>query len=302
MNNHIHDFPKNFKSNESSVRRKNGNAQLSGRSDTVTLTGKSSENHLMSRLRKTEELNVRLEKAIEQSTLKLSDVIATNTKFISIIAHDLRSPFTSILGALELLKSKLDHQESRDVEFYVDIAFSSAIKTLNLLDNLLAWTLTQHGEMCFNPVKINLNELVADEIDSISTLALQKHIMLDHNISPDLNLAGDIQMVRTVFRNLISNAVKYTNAGGKVNIEALENKSFVEISVSDNGVGISYDDKKALFKAGVIRSTAGTDHEKGTGLGLLLCKEFIEMHNGNISVESEPGKGSRFIFTLPHYL
>jgi signal transduction histidine kinase len=117
-----------------------------------------------------------------------------------------------------------------------------------------------------------------------------------------MNVAADLQMVKTILRNLISNAIKYTNINGEIIINACELKKYVEVTVKDNGVGISVENQRKLFQIDSFHSTPGTKDEKGTGLGLLLCKEFVELHGGNIRIESEPGKGSRFAFTLPHYI
>jgi signal transduction histidine kinase len=248
------------------------------------------------------ELNAYLEKLVEQQTMELTEVVATNTKFISIIAHDLRSPFNSILGALELLKEKLDQYNINDIEKYINLASNSANRTLNLLEGLLAWTISQNKEKSFNPVKINLHELLLYEIESINPLATQKQITLNHSIAPYLNVSADLQMVKTILRNLISNAIKYTNTGGEISVSASESKQFVEITIKDNGIGISNKAQRELFKMDAFHSTAGTNNEQGSGLGLLLCKEFVEMHGGNIWIESEPGKGCEFKFTLPHYI
>jgi signal transduction histidine kinase len=144
--------------------------------------------------------------------------------------------------------------------------------------------------------------LLQEEIESLKTLALQKQITMSQSVEPALNVTADLQMVKTIFRNLINNAIKYTHAYGKIVITAVENKQFVEVTVIDNGIGISDEDSKKLFKIDSFHSTPGTRDEKGTGLGLLLCKEFVELHGGNIRIESEAGKGSRFAFTLPHYI
>ena len=133
-------------------------------------------------------------------------------------------------------------------------------------------------------------------------LAEQKHISLKQDIGQELNVTADLQMVKTILRNLICNAIKYTNENGKIVINALEKKKLVEVDVTDNGIGISKEIQKKLFKIDFLHSTPGTNDEKGTGLGLLLCKEFIELHGGDIWIESQPGRGSRFSFTLPHYL
>ncbi|MBN2862485.1 MAG: HAMP domain-containing histidine kinase [Bacteroidales bacterium] len=249
-----------------------------------------------------DRINSLLEKRIEKQTMKLREVIATNTKFLSILSHDLRSPFSSILCALEIVKDNLNNFNKCEIVNYIDIASNSANNTLNLLDNLLAWTIAQNNGKSFNPVKINLRGLVKDEIDTMNVQANQKQIMLNHSIAPSLNIAADLQMIRTVLRNLISNAIKYTNTGGEINIIALEREQYVEIAVKDNGIGISRVVQRNLFKNDGFHSGTGTNNEKGTGLGLLLCKEFIELHGGDIRIESKQGKGCKVIFTIPQYV
>ena len=249
-----------------------------------------------------EELNASLEMLLEQRTQKLTEIVSTNGKFLSIIAHDLRSPFSSIICILEMLKLSLREFNKEEIEEYIDIVYNSANNTLVLLDNLLVWAVYQNKEKNFKPVKINLYELLQEEIANLKTLANQKQIIMNHSVEPDLNVSADIQMVRTILRNLISNAIKYTNINGEIVINASELKQYVEVTVKDNGIGISADNQKKLFQIDAFHSTPGTHDEKGTGLGLLLCKEFVELHGGNIRIESEPGKGSRFAFTLPHYI
>jgi signal transduction histidine kinase len=261
-----------------------------------------SEKKLLLQLREMEELNARLELLVEQRTSKLVEIVSTNGKFLSIIAHDLRSPFSSIISILELLKLSLKEFNKDEIAKYVDIVYNSANNTLILLDNLLVWAVSLNKEKNFKPVKINLCNLLREEIDSLKTLANQKQITLKHSINPDLNVAADIQMVKTILRNLISNAIKFTNINGEIIVNATELKQFVKVEVKDNGIGISAENQKKLFQIDAFHSTPGTHDERGTGLGLLLCKEFVELHGGNILIDSEAGKGSRFAFTLPHYL
>jgi signal transduction histidine kinase len=245
------------------------------------------------------ERNAHLENLVEQRTRKLIEVVATNTKFISIIAHDLRSPFNAIIGVLDTLKASLNDFSMDDIKTLVNIASDSANRTLSLLDNLLAWTLSQNKEKNFSPVKINLPMLMKEEVASFSISSRYKQIRLNHFITPKLNILGDLQMVKTILRNLICNAIKFTNPGGEIAITAFASNSFVEIAVKDNGTGISAEVQEELFEISSHHTTTGTCNEKGTGLGLILCKEFVEMHGGKIWVESEPGKGSTFRFTLP---
>jgi signal transduction histidine kinase len=262
----------------------------------------ATEKKLLIRLQEMEEVNTNLELLVEQRTNKLVEIVSTNAKFLSIIAHDLRSPFSSIIGILELLKISLKEFNKNEIEEYVEIVYNSANNTLTLLDNLLEWAVSQNKEKNFRPVKINLCELLREEIENLKTLASQKQIKLRHLVRPDLNVTADIQMVKTILRNLISNAIKYTNVNGEIIINANEVKQYVEIAIKDNGVGISTENQRKLFKIDAFHSTPGTHDEKGSGLGLLLCKEFVELHGGNIRIESEAGKGSRFSFTLPHYI
>jgi signal transduction histidine kinase len=261
----------------------------------------SSDKELLSKIQDMELLNSSLEILLEQRTGKLTEIVSTNGKFLSIIAHDLRSPFSSIIGILELLKLSLREFNKQQIEEYVDIVYNSANNTLVLLDNLLIWAVSQNEEKNFKPVKINIYDLLIEEIENLKTLAGQKQITINQFAEPGLNATADLQMVKTILRNLISNAIKYTDISGEITINALENKQYVELTVKDNGVGITPEIMKKLFKIDYLHSSPGTRDEKGTGLGLLLCKEFVELHGGRIWIESEPGKGSSFSFTLPHY-
>jgi signal transduction histidine kinase len=265
-------------------------------------TGVLSEKNLITRLQEMERLNSSLEILLEHRTAKLTEIISTNGKFLTIIAHDLRSPFSSIIGILELLKMNLKELTKAEIEEYVEIGYKSANNTLVLLDNLLVWAVSQNKEKNFKPIKINLLHLLRQEIESLKTLAGQKSIVINDLIDEEINVTPDLQMIKTILRNLISNAIKYTNANGEITINAHEINQYVEISVKDNGIGMSHDVRKKLFKIDYLHSIPGTNDEKGTGLGLLLCKEFVELHGGNISIESETGKGSTFAFTVPHYL
>jgi signal transduction histidine kinase len=262
----------------------------------------TSESQLLLRLSKMEELNVHLESLFEDGKKKLSEVVASNAKFLSIVAHDLRNPFTTTVSILDLLKDNLDDLDKPEVQRLIDMAAVSTVRTLNLLDNLLAWSLLQNKQKSFNPEKINLRELVINEFESFNLAATQKQITMNQTIAPGLHVTADIQMVKTIFRNLIGNAIKYSNTGGVIFISATEKKKFIEIEVRDNGIGMSEKTKEKLFKIDEFHSMTGTNNEQGSGLGLLFCKEFIEAHGGRIGLESEPGTGSIFRFTLPHYI
>ncbi|MFA5973387.1 MAG: HAMP domain-containing sensor histidine kinase [Lentimicrobiaceae bacterium] len=260
----------------------------------------SEENKLSLRLKELEEVNAQLKILMEVQTAKLDEVVATNAKFLSVLAHDLRSPFQSIIGALDLLQDGYNDYDEIQIETYINMATNSANTTLRLLENLLSWTSLQNTEKNFNPVKIDLHEVVLSEIESVSSSATQKLITLNHTVKPKLFVTADLQMVKTILRNLINNAIKYSYLGGEIIISAIGNDKCIEIDVIDNGVGISQNVQRDLFQHTELYSTRGTKNEYGTGLGLMICKEFVEMHGGNIRIESEPGKGSKIRFTLPH--
>ena len=257
---------------------------------------------LLLQLQELEEINANLEELLEDNRKKLNETIATNAKFLKLIAHDLRSPFSTTIGILDLLKESFNDWDKNEIEQLINTASNSALRALDLLDKLLAWTMLQNTERTFNPVKINLRELVINELESFNASATLKQISMDHSIEPDLFVTADSEMVKTIFRNLISNAIKYTHTGGNIFIAATEGKRFVKIEVRDNGIGMSQKTKDMLFKIDEFHSTTGTNDETGTGLGLLFCKNFIDFHGGKIRVESEPDKGSKFKFTLPHYI
>ena len=268
------------------------------------LTGKETigEPQLLLRLQKMEEINAQLNDLVKDDKIKLADVVSTNAKFLSLIAHDLRNPFNAIIGILDLLEEGFDDYSKTEIQKLISIANNSAIRTLSLLDNLLTWSVSQNTEKNFNPIKINLRELIINEFESFNSSAAQKQISMDHSVIPNLYVTADLQMVKTIFRNLISNAIKFSKTGGIILIRATEGKQFVEIEVQDNGIGISEKTQKKLFKIEEFRSTSGTNNEQGTGLGLMFCKEFVGRHGGKIWIESEPEKGSKFKFTLPHYI
>jgi len=254
------------------------------------------------RFRELTEINARLEKQAKEQEEKLAEVVATNAKFLSIIAHDLRSPFGSIIGVLDLLKDSYNDYNKKEVEKYIRLATNSANGTLSLLDNLLAWTSAQNKATYFNPVKINLHNLINDEIENLSISAAHKLISLNHSVPSFLYLAADLQMVKTILRNIINNAIKYSFIGGEIMVSAAESGQFVEITVQDNGIGMKNKAQKELFNKDEVHTTRGTNNEYGTGLGLILCKEFIEKHGGTVRIESEPGNGTKIKFTLPHYI
>jgi signal transduction histidine kinase len=176
---------------------------------------------------------------------------------------------------------------------------TSAVQTFKLLENLLEWANSQRGKLEFLPIPVNLKELVKDELLMAEEMAIGKSIELICDVDESLTILADKNMIKTILRNLISNAIKFTHRNGEVKISARISHKHVDISVSDNGIGMTQATISKLFRLDANLSTRGTDNEKGTGLGLFLCKEFVEKHGGKIWVVSELGKGSTFNFTLP---
>jgi signal transduction histidine kinase len=219
--------------------------------------------------------------------------------FISILAHDLKSPFNAILGLTEVLTEdirKLDIDEIEDIANNINKSGQNAYK---LLEDILMWARTQQGKIPFKPQILSFRDTCLDILKTLNPTANAKGITINYSALDEINVFADIDMFKTVLRNLISNAIKFTNNGGTININAEQTNSNITISVSDNGIGIAPDDLTKLFDMSEIISTKGTGEETGTGLGLLLCKGFVEKHGGKIWVESEVRKGSDFKFTLP---
>ncbi len=266
------------------------------------VSGKTAGKMPLRNMQEKEPDNVNLEKTVRQRTKELVEVIAINQRFISILAHDLRSPFSSILGFLGLLKEDEGHLNADERESYIDMAIDSANRTLLLLDDLLVWSIAQNQDKNIKPVRISLVGMIENELHDFRFLAKRKGITLNWSVPANHYVSADQMMLRTIFRNLISNAIKFTGFGGRIEINTREKGSFIEISVRDSGVGISDEMRRKLFKIDSFYSMPGTQNEKGTGLGLILCKEFVTMHGGDIHVKSSPGNGAEFIFTMPHYL
>ncbi len=234
-----------------------------------------------------------------QSELQLRELVATKDKFFSIIAHDLKTPFSSILGFSDLMIDKVKNKEYEVVEKYAEIIQTSANRADALLTNLLEWSRAQLGRMEYNPEHVDLCELFKDTVNLISDFAQQKSVTLKTDI-PKFALAYiDKTMINSVIRNLITNAIKFSYPGGEVCLILEADKDDYIISVKDNGVGIRPEDVNKLFRIDESITTKGTCNETGTGLGLILCKEFVEKNNGKIWLQSVPGEGSVFTFTLP---
>jgi PAS domain S-box-containing protein len=226
---------------------------------------------------------------------------AEKDKFFSIIAHDLRSPFSSFLGLTQLISDELGSLSQKEIKNMADNMRKSAKNLYTLLENLLEWSKMQRGQMDFNPVRFNLLKRIKNCTEMVFGQANIKNVVLSTDISENLEIVADEHMFDTVIRNLVSNAIKFTPVGGRISISArLSGKDRVEIRISDTGIGMSPDLLSKIFKLDQQTSRKGTAGEPSTGLGLLLCKEFIEKCGGEIWAESEVGKGSTFHFTFAH--
>jgi signal transduction histidine kinase len=228
----------------------------------------------------------------------LEELNATKDKFFSIISHDLLSPFNAILGFTDILIGNLKENDTSKTEKYLGFIKTSSEYARELLENLLVWARSQTGEIDFEPGKLDIRELILDNIELIRGAALKKQIRVIHSLNNVKPVHGDDNMINTVLRNLLSNAVKFTRPGGLITVSTREVDNRCEVSVKDNGTGITPGNLDKLFSLGQKYSARGTANEKGTGLGLILCREFVEKQGGKIMVKSEQGKGSDFRFTL----
>ena len=231
---------------------------------------------------------------------KLVELNATKDKFFSIISHDLKSSFSSVLGFSEMLNKKFEKYDTVKQKTYLSYIYTGIKNTYKLLENLLLWSRTQRGNVDFNPQNVDLFSATNETIEVLRPQAKSKLIKLKNQISENIFLKADIDMLSTVIRNLVSNAIKFTHKKGSITINAQKKQHFIEIAIKDTGVGIPPKVLPKLFDISKNTTTEGTENETGTGLGLILCKEFVEKHGGKIWVESEIEKGSSFIFTIPY--
>jgi PAS domain S-box-containing protein len=239
------------------------------------------------------------ELALKDSEEKLRQLNLDKDLFISILAHDLRSPFNALLGLSELLTEDLRKLNIDEIENIAMDINKSAQNSFNLLEDLLMWARIQRGNIPFKPQILRLSDICKNVADVLKPSAEAKEIAINYSSVDQINVFADIDMLKTVLRNLVSNAIKFTNNRGAINISATQTDSNVTISVLDNGIGIKPENLTKLFDISQVLSTKGTAKETGTGLGLLLCKQFVEKHSGEIWVESTVEKGSIFHFTIP---
>jgi signal transduction histidine kinase len=252
-----------------------------------------------------EQIATAINKKMDEAALKkyseeLKELNASKDKFFSILAHDLRSPFHGLQGLASILKSELESLSTEEIKAYINEIDSATSNLFNLIENLLDWSRIQTGKYNFKKKKFSISRLVKDIESVLKYNASLKSIIIKSDFNDDnLLVEGDESMIRSLMHNLLSNAIKFTSSNGKIEVcYDLADEGYVEIFVHDNGVGISKYNIPKLFRLDESYSTPGTNKEKGTGLGLLLCKEIAEKHGSELKVESELGQGSCISFKL----
>jgi len=239
------------------------------------------------------------ERKLESYADELKKINSSKDKFFSIIAHDLKNPFITLLGLTEALLEDYYEMEDEEILEYISQLRKTSKSTYQLLENLLQWSRSQTGRLKYEPSRFNLYSITEEILSQISSQSLSKKIKIHNAFSPDTLVFADREMIKTVLRNLITNAIKFTPEEGKITLQDSANDRSMIIEVRDTGMGIQEDLLPNMFSIDRNYSSPGTKNEEGTGLGLILCKEFIEKNGGEIWVESKFGEGSTFSFTLP---
>jgi len=232
--------------------------------------------------------------------LRLQELNSTKDRFFSIIAHDLKSPFLGLMGYSQILSEDYTQLQEDEKKIYIGNIHELTKSTYKLLENLLEWSRLQTGKIEFNPELCNIYEVLYQTLDLLAKTAENKRISIENLIDKNLTVKADKHMLQTVVRNLISNSVKFTKPNGHISAKTERKANNIHISIQDDGVGMNRTTINTLFRIDKTTSTKGTVNEEGTGLGLLLCKEMIELHNGKIWADSEEGKGSIFYISLPN--
>jgi signal transduction histidine kinase len=238
-------------------------------------------------------------KQLNLANANLREANATKDKFLSIMAHDLKNPFAILLGFSDILLENLSQFSNEEILQQIEVINKTVHKTYGLLEDLLLWSRSQLGRIEYYPTEVQLEAICKGVASGLSELSDRKNIHLNVRVSPDIKVLVDENMTRTILRNLITNAIKFSWHDSDVSVTAEDGAEMVTVYVIDQGVGIKPEMQQKIWKLSEQVSTEGTDKEEGSGLGLLLCKEFTEKQGGTIFVDSEPGKGSVFSFTLP---
>jgi signal transduction histidine kinase len=231
--------------------------------------------------------------------IELRKTNETKDKFFSIISHDLKNPFNTFIGFSGLIIQNIEKIEKQKILDFAKLIHDAALHSHEMMQNLFEWVRSQKKELVAKPSSFDVIGLIHSNIKLFSSEAVKKEIRINFKPEQEINLYTDIDIINTIFRNLISNALKFTNKGGEITISYQLGDNKIIFKVKDNGIGIPKENLKTLFSLKTSKSTTGTFNEKGTGLGLLLCREFVQLIGGTMHVESEEGKGSEFSFSLP---
>ncbi|MFO7368881.1 MAG: two-component regulator propeller domain-containing protein [Bacteroidales bacterium] len=271
--------------------------ELRKKSEDLQETNELLEGRQKEILQQSEELASQTQHLLMVNT-ELEHLNRTKDKLFSIIAHDLRNPFNAIMGFSKLLKEDYDEMDNQQQKNVLDLIDVSSQTAFNLLENLLQWARTQTNKIAFQPENFDLSETATEAIELHSALAIKKGITLKNEISQETLVYGDKNMINAVLRNLISNAIKFSHPEGRIVVSANKTGDAFEIAVADDGIGMDQECLSKLFRADTFFSSTGTCGESGTGLGLILCKEFVERNNGRIKAKSKEGAGTTLSFTL----
>jgi PAS domain S-box-containing protein len=283
---------------ELAMKDKNGNPLYVSVSSHVKLNEKGEFEGIEGSMRDISERKAN-EEEIKRINKELVELNATKDKFFSIIAHDLKSPFQGILGYTDILLNEFKTLDDDEKIEFVHSVYNLTQGAYKLLENLLHWARLQTGNIIFNTDFFNLSEALKPQIYLMQESAKKKNIIVKSSIDRKIFVIADLDMLQTIVRNLISNSIKFTNPGGEISVTAEDLNDNIKICVEDTGVGMSKENIQKLFRIEKSFSTKGTEKEEGTGLGLLLCKEMVDMHKGEIWAESEPGKGTKMFITIP---
>lgn len=267
----------------------------------VLIWNKLLQNKVKMRTIELEQAKLSLEEQVAERTKDLVNIINMRDKFYSIIAHDLKNPFLNLVAYSNILEEEYQSLNEEEKKEHIAIIADNIKKVYTLADQLLTWTRTQNVKFTIIPKKISINKYIEETIELISIMASKKSIKVNFDVKRQYELFADGNSVLTVLRNLLTNAVKYSFKNSEINIAIAENDDDIIISITDFGAGIPKERQSQIFDLDKISSTSGTNNEKGTGLGLQICKELIEKNNGRIWFESEENKGTVFFISLPKF-
>lgn len=268
--------------------------------DVTDLTKKiNSQKELYLKAQEEIETRKQVEKSLTDSEAKLKDSLTVNNKLLSIVGHDLKNWFNILIGMSDVLNANWNIINQEEIQSHINSIQSASKNGLQVLNNLLHWALSQSGQIDTTPAMFNLHQLFIEVTEQLEPKAIEKNIRLSINISEPLEVYANRRMIEIVLRNLISNSLKFTEENGSILVNALQFGDLADISVQDTGIGIRPEVISKLLDEKDFYTTGGTNKEKGTGLGVSLCKDFIEKSGGKLYIESQPGSGSTFSFSLP---